>query len=452
MSTLSDRVRARLADLAAQRDAISAELSEIAADPEARGLDDTQALARIAELRANGEKLLADLKAAEAQLADVADAEARAAAAAAVRPAVMVGGAHVRSEERTYHAGNSRDRSFVADAWNARNGYDANAKERIERHMAEVRVEKRDITSTTLNGLVPPLYLLDQAAELARASRPLANVIPSFPLPANGMTAYVTRVTTGTSANVQTENGAVSETDMVTTDFAVPIVTITGQQDISRQAVERGQVTDSLVFRDLVEAYNARLDLQIISGSGANGQHKGFLTVSGTGAQTYTATAITTLISKIVGAMNDVASNRFVPATLVVMSPRRWHQLLAASDTSGRPFVLPAQMAPDNPIAIGGTGVTGIVGTLAGGIPVLVDGNMPTNLGAATNEDRIIVTRLQDNVLWEEGAPRLFTFDQAVNSPATIRLAVFGYSAFTAERYPSATSIVVGSGLVAPTF
>jgi hypothetical protein len=174
--------------------------------------------------------------------------------------------------------------------------------------------------------------------------------------------------------------------------------------------------------------------------------------VSGTGAQTYTATAITTLISKIVGAMNDVASNRFVPATLVVMSPRRWHQLLAASDTSGRPFVLPAQMAPDNPIAIGGTGVTGIVGTLAGGIPVLVDGNMPTNLGAATNEDRIIVTRLQDNVLWEEGAPRLFTFDQAVNSPATIRLAVFGYSAFTAERYPSATSIVVGSGLVAPTF
>lgn len=450
MSTLSERVQARINDLSAQRARIDEELSGLATDHEARGLDEAAALARIGELRAQGEQVVAELRVAEKQLADVIEGEKRAAAAAAAAPAV--GGVKVRSEERTYHPGNSRERSFIADAWNARHGYDRAANERIERHMAEVRVEQRDITSTTLNGLVPPLYLLDQAAELARASRPLANLVPSFPLPANGMTAYVTRVTTGTSANVQTENGAVSETDMVTTDVSIPIVTITGQQDISRQAVERGQVTDSLVFRDLVEAYNARLDLQVLSGSGANGQHKGFLTLSGTGVQTYTATAITTLISKIVGSMNDVAVNRFQPATLVVMSPRRWHQLLAAADSTGRPFVLPATMFPDSPIAVGATGVTAIVGTIAGGLPVLVDGNMPTNLGTSTNEDRIIVTRIQDAVLWEDGAPRLFTFDQAVNSPATIRLAVFGYSAFTAERYPSATSVVVGTGLVAPTF
>lgn len=454
MSTLSDRVRARIADLTAQRDAISTELSEIAADPEARGLDDVAALARIAELRASGEKIVTDLKAAEAQLADVVDAEARQAAAAAVRPStVQTGGAVVRSEERTYHRGNAGERSFIADAWNGRQGgYDDAARARIERHMQEARVEQRDITSSTLNGLVPPLYLLEQAAELARASRPFANVIPSFPLPANGMTAYVTRVTTGTSANVQTENGSVSETDMVTTDVSIPIVTITGQQDISRQAVERGQVTDALVFRDLVEAYAARLDLQCLNGSGANGQHKGAFVVSGTGTQTYTATAISTLISKIVGSMNDVASNRFRPATLVVMHPRRWHQLLAASDSAGRPLVLPASMMPDNPLAVGTTGVTQIVGTIAGGVPVLVDGNVPTTFGASTNEDRILVTRIEDHVLWEDGAPRLFTFDQAVNSPATIRLAVFGYSAFTAERYPSASSIVLGTGMIAPTF
>jgi len=450
MSVLSERVQARINDLNAQRAQIDEELSGLATDHEARGLDEAAALARIGELRAQGEQVVAELRSAEKQLADVLDAESRKAAAAVVAPSV--GGANVRAEERTYHQGNSRERSFIADAWNARNGYDRAAQERIERHMAEVRVEQRDITSSTLNGLVPPLYLLDFAAELARASRPLANLVPSFPLPANGMTAYITRVTTGPSANTQTENGAVSETDMVTTDVSIPIVTITGQQDISRQAVERGQVTDSLVFRDLVEAYNARLDLQIINGSGANGQHKGFLTVTGTGVQTYSTTVITTLMSKIVGSMNDVASDRFQPSTLVVMHPRRWHQLLAASDSTGRPFVLPTTMFPDSPMAIGGTGAIGIVGTIAGGLPVCVDGNMPTNLGTSTNEDRIIVTRIQDAVLWEEGAPRLFTFDQAVNSPATIRLAVFGYSAFTAERFPKATSIVVGTGLVAPTF
>jgi HK97 family phage major capsid protein len=366
---------------------------------------------------------------------------------------VQTGGAVVRSEERTYHKGNSHERSFIADAWNGRaGGYDDNARERIQRHMQEARVEQRDITSVTLNGLVPPLYILELAAELARGSRPFANVVPSFPLPPNGMTAYVTRVTTGTSANVQTENGTVSETDMVTTDVSIPIVTITGQQDISRQAIERGQVTDSLVFRDLVEAYAARLDLQLLNGSGSNGQHKGVFQLSGTGVQTYSVTVISTLVSKIVGAMNDVASDRFRPATLVVMHPRRWHNLLAASDSSGRPFALPVTMMPDNPIAVGSTGVTQIVGTIAGGLPVLVDANVPTSFGTSTNEDRILVTRIEDHVLWEDGAPRLFTFDQAVNSPATIRLAVFGYSAYTAERQPKASSIVLGTGLVAPTF
>ena len=41
---------------------------------------------------------------------------------------------------------------------------------------------------------------------------------------------------------------------------------------------------------------------------------------------------------------------------------------------------------------------------------------------------------------------------ETVGAPQTVRLAVFGYSAFNAERYVSGTSLVVGSGLVAPTF
>jgi hypothetical protein len=45
-----------------------------------------------------------------------------------------------------------------------------------------------------------------------------------------------------------------------------------------------------------------------------------------------------------------------------------------------------------------------------------------------------------------------FTFDQAVNAPSTIRLAVASYSAFTAGRYPAGTSIVEGSGLTTPTY
>jgi hypothetical protein len=132
------------------------------------------------------------------------------------------------------------------------------------------------------------------------------------------------------------------------------------------------------------------------------------------------------------------------------MHPRRWHWLLSKSDSSGRPFVVPAAPVASNPVGLGQTEAVGIAGTLAG-LPVIVDANVPTNLGSSTDQDRVIVTRLSDHALWEAGLMS-FTFDQAVNPPATIRLAVAGYSAFTAERYVAATAVVEGTGLVAPTY
>lgn len=457
MSTLSERVAARIADLEAQKAAVEAELNGIATDPEARGLNDEQALAKIAELREQGVALKSDIDTAKAQFEAAKDAESRQAAAAAVRPevATAVGGAKVRREESVYSERTAREgRSFLQDAWlGFQTRTDSEAAQRLERHMNEVRIERRDISSSTLNGLVPPLYLLDQAAELARGSRPFANIVPSYTLPPNAMTVYATRVTTGTSVAVQTENGAVSETDMVTTDITIPVVTIAGQQDLSRQAIERGQVTDSLVFRDLLEAYNERLDIQTLSGTGSAGQHRGVLNVAGIAVQTYSSTAITTFMSKVAGALNDVATNRFRPAEVVIMHPRRWHALVAASDSQNRPLVVPAALGPMNALGVGGTGSQQFVGTIAGGLPVLVDANIPTNLGASTNEDRVIVARVSDFALWEDPAgPAVFTFEQAVNPPATIRLAIYGYSAFTAGRYPSGISTVVGTGMVAPSF
>jgi HK97 family phage major capsid protein len=455
MSTLSERVQTRIAELEAKQAEVGTELNAIATDPEARGLDDDAALARIAELRIAGEKVAADLAAATEQLAAATDAESRQASAAAVRPQTTgIAGAYVRSEERTYSQHNQNERSFLTDAWNGfHKRTDPDAIERIERHMREVRLERRDISSTTLNGLVPPVYVLDQAAILARSGRPFANIVPSYELPPNGMSVIATRVTTGTQANVQTELGAVAETDMVTTDITIPVVTITGQQDISRQAVERGAVTDQLVFNDLIAAYAERLDAQTLIGTGANGQHRGLLNVSGIGLQTYSTAVISTFFSKLAGNLNDVATNRLRPATVVIMHPRRWHALVAASDSQSRPLVVPAALSPMNAAAVGVTGSQEFVGTIAGGLPVLVDANVPTNQGASTNEDRVFVARVEDFALWEEGGgvPRVFNFEQT-QGPGIIRLAVYGVSAFTGGRYPAGISMMTGTGLVAPSF
>jgi HK97 family phage major capsid protein len=455
MSTLSERVQTRIAELESQQAEVGTELNAIATDPEARGLDDDAALARIAELRTVGENLAANLATATEQLAAAIDAESRQASAAAVRPQTTgIAGAYVRSEERTYSQHNQHERSFLTDAWNGfHRRTDPDAIERIERHMREVRLERRDISSSTLNGLVPPVYVLNQAAILARPGRPFANIVPSYDLPPNGMSVIATRVTTGTGVDVQTELGNFTETNMVTTDLTIPVCSIVGQQDVSRQAVERGALTDQLVFNDLIAAYAERLDSQLLAGSGSAAQHRGLLNVATISLQTYSDTAISTFFSKLAGNMNDVATKRFRPATVVIMHPRRWHHLVAASDSTGRPLVVPAALGPMNAEAVGVTGAQEFVGTIAGGLPVLVDANVPTNQGTSTNEDRVFVARVEDFALWEEngGVPRVFNFEQTLG-PATIRLAVYGVSAFTAGRYPSGISMMTGTGLVAPTF
>ncbi len=385
----------------------------------------------------------------DARIAELTEIAERNAVAAKVLPAV--GGAIVRSEPLTYTADAAREgRSFFADAFRAQFGSDGAAADRLNRHRRESEVEKRDITSSTLNGLIPPVYLLDQAAALARAGRPFADAVPGYQLPAEGMTVYVTRVTTGTASAVQsTQNTAATETDMVTTDVTIPVVTILGQQDISRQALERGAITDQLVFNDLANAYATALDANSISGSGSNGQHRGILNVTGTGVQTWTGTTVASFMSKLNGLLSDVAGGRFAPATAIVMHPRRWHWLLSQADSSGRPLVEPYGSLASSPQGLGATGY-GVVGSIAG-LPVIADANVPTNLGAATNEDRVIATRLSDLAIWESGT-QVFRFEQAVNPPATVRLAIAGYSAFTAERYPAGSAVMVGSGLVAPTF
>jgi HK97 family phage major capsid protein len=281
--------------------------------------------------------------------------------------------------------------------------------------------------------------------------RPFADVIPGYPLPPAGMSVIVTRVVTGASADVQAaQNDAAAEVDMTTTDLSIPVVSIFGQQDVSRQTFERGAIVDQLVFNDLLAAYATRLDLQTINGTGASGQHRGILQVASTNTVTLTSTAVTSFLSGLANAIQLVNSNRFAPASVILMHPRRWGWLLTQTDTTNRVLVQ-TQMPAVSGYNVQGVGLAaayGPVGQLFG-LPVITSANVP--LVGASNIDNVVVTRLSDHGLWENGV-QTFQFDQAVNPPSTVRLAIGGYSAFTAGRYPTATSVITGTGLIAPTF
>jgi hypothetical protein len=88
------------------------------------------------------------------------------------------------------------------------------------------------------------------------------------------------------------------------------------------------------------------------------------------------------------------------------------------------------------------------------GLPVITDANVATNKGSGTNQDTIYVGNLQELHLWEQagGDPMLLRFEQPKVAELDVTLVVYGYSCFTANRYPNAWAQINGTGLVPPTF
>jgi HK97 family phage major capsid protein len=349
-------------------------------------------------------------------------------------------------------------RSFFADLYQAQLREDIGARSRIEAHQ-RFELEQRAVTSTSLGGLIPPAYLLDLYAKASRNGRVFCDTVNGQSLPDVGMSLIVPRLTVGTAAGVQaTENTAVSTQDPTEVDLTVPVRTIAGYSPVSRQSLERAAYSDQILFEDLIARYWATLDQQCLNGTGSAGQILGVLQTAGistSAASTATVVGvypkILDLVQQIANAVGGIGYN----ADAVVMHARRWAFFCAALDTANRPLVEPqaGQGVAFNAIAVStGKGYGGPVGTLAG-LPVFLDNNIPTNLGAGTNEDRIIVVASQASHLWERSNdPVTVSFEQQAGTSLQVQLVVYGYAAFTAGRYPAASGVISGAGLVPPTF
>ena len=97
-----------------------------------------------------------------------------------------------------------------------------------------------------------------------------------------------------------------------------------------------------------------------------------------------------------------------------------------------------------------------VVGTMLG-LPVVTDASVPTTVSTTTfsgaTEDVVIVTRSPDVYIFEDQpGPSLVEFKETLAGSLSVKIVAWGYSAFTAGRYPSATAIVSGSSLTTPVF
>jgi HK97 family phage major capsid protein len=453
-----EQIRERLRALLDERAAKQAAIDTITAAAEARGDDLTEAEA--AEFRAAFDAVKAldaertDLEARVAELEDIEARKAAAAAAAAALPAATIataGAAVVRRDERTYNPdAERRGVSFLRDVVEAFTGGDFEARDRLARHSAEERaegLEVRAVGTGAFDGLTVPQYLTDLVAPNRKAGRVFADLCTSHPMPASGMTVNISRITTGTSTAIQsTQNSNVSETDMDDTLLTIPVQTIGGRQQVSRQALERSTGVESIILSDLVRDYDVRVDQTLL-----NQATTGLAAAAGASV-TYTSGSPTVagLWPTMFNAIQQIQTAVFMGADAILMHPRRFWWIASQVGTSF-PFINTAGAGENTGGSVLGTGYgQGPSGFLAG-LPVYVDANIVTNLGVGTNQDEIYVLSRSECHLWEDGGMFIRAEQPAANQLG-VQLVVYGYVAYTHSRYASANGKIGGTGLTAPSF
>lgn len=455
------RLIARREAVAAEREVTLAKRQAIVdlAEEEARSDLFDEEDAEFRALTADIKKKDSDLAGLDERIQELSEEIQRANEVTAGAAAVRRAQASVQSvsEARTYERGNGK--SYMADLMRSQLNLDGDgsARERLARHGREVSEDKdfRALNRTDATGgyFVPPLWVMQDWVALARSGRSYANLVPTEALPPGTDNINVPKVATGTSTAVQDgDNTSVSETDLTDTSVSAPVRTIAGQQSVAIQLLEQSPVNfDEVIFSDLIADYASKLDLQVISGSGSNGQVTGVRNTGSIETVTYTDATPTVgeLYSKIADAVQRIHTLRFMPPTVIVMHPRRWAYFLAATDTTGRPLVTPGVANPQNAIAVlGEVAAQGVVGEMHG-LPVVTDPNMPTTV--SSTQDVIHVLRASDLRLWESGI-RTRVLPEVGSGTLTTRLQVYGYLAFTAGRYPKSVAEISGTGLAAPTF
>ncbi|MBS2548805.1 phage major capsid protein [Catenulispora sp. NL8] len=444
MRDLINRLLERRAELKTELDAVL-----VAPTTENRDLNDTESQ-RFTDLTSDILKL-------DARISELHEQVTRDEAAAETARRLQLGATvQVTREPETYRRGGQR--SYFRDLYLAREKGDRDAFERLERNNRQrADTEQRAINTTNGAGgeFVPPLWLEDEFVAFVRPGRISANLCRHGDVPPGTDSINIPKVNTGTAVAPQTnQNTGVQQTDLTTTSVSSPVVTIAGGQTVSLQLIEQSPLNiDEVVLSDLAQDYAQKLNTQVLLGPGTAGTVTGLLTLAGTQAVTYTSgtPTLAALYSKIAGAIQGIHTSRFLPPTAIVMHPRRWAWAEAQLDGNSRPLIVPAAGGPFNVAGnLDQQAAQGLVGQMLG-LPVYVDALIPTNLGAATNQDEVYVAKMDDLWLWE-GDVRAEAFQQTYANNMSVFVRLYNYMSFQAARYPQSIATINGTGLTAPVF
>lgn len=320
-----------------------------------------------------------------------------------------------------------------------------------ERKKSNNPVHERIVASSGLSGWAVPTYLQDEFAPNAKKGANFVSNCRKHELPETGLSAYLSKITTGTSADEQSAEGAtVDETDIDDTLITVPIFTVAGSQSTSRQLIDRAPGALDVTLEDLVRSYYTDMDNKAINRA-STGLNAAATTVTYTDAS---PTALE-LYAKILQAQAAVEAAKLDQDNelLVLMHNTRW-LWLQNQFVSSWPFIAGKMAGANGQGGTTGAGYgPGIRGYLPSDAPVITDNNIVTNLGAGTNQDRVYVLDKNEAHVWlDESQPLLIKAEQSQAKKLLVDFVVYGYAATCFSRYSGAVQAIDGTGLVTPTF
>ena len=351
---------------------------------------------------------------------------------------------------------------------------DPKAEERMEQHNSWVRdnVQTRAVDSGDLPGIVNPMYRPDMTARGLHDGAVTAALQRGEPMPARGDSVTVPRVTGLTSAGVQSRVGGAGEgsaahmSQLSTTPVKFNVFTVAAQMPVSVQAIERGEMPESVMQDELVAAYYDDLNLQVLFGdndAGDSGEPLGIL--NGSAANTLSfdeydqasaadVTAIN-LRDQIVETRAAIALARKRRANAIITGVLTGERMVKAKDSTGRPLWQPDAATAQNVVGVGRAMADVTMPDpvfFLDGVPVFEDPAIPATWadgkgGAMSggSQGRVIVTRREDNLLLDDG-PQVFSYEQPLAGSLQVMLLVRGYAGFTSLWYPSSTRIIYGTG------
>lgn len=229
-------------------------------------------------------------------------------------------------------------------------------------------------------------------------------------------------------------------TSMALASITANVFTVAGLATISNQLLaDSNPSVDGLVTADLAKRIVAVEETGFLTGSGTN-QPLGLLNTPGLGTQTVTSTDVSAdggLLDKILDAIGQVQADHGNP-TAIVMHPRTWTRIIKDKDAEGSYVISPDLGVQGDRLGVSQT---------LWGTRVVLSNRIPTNLGAGTNESRVVVGDFSEALILDRQG---ITVDESPHVYFTSNQTVFRAEkrvGFTAARTPLAFQVIGGVGL-----